>query len=54
MSQKYLNAVLDLNTTIEPITNEILIDNISEDYQKLNDKIDKIISKIKNRKERKK
>ena len=51
---KQLNAALDTSNPTESVANENTPDTILEDYKKLNEKIDKVISKIKGRKEKKK
>jgi hypothetical protein len=51
---KQLNAALEINNPTESVVSEKVTDTIIEDYQKLNEKIDKVISKIKGRKEKKK
>lgn len=52
MSIKQLNVALETSNPTESAASEKVSDNILEDYQKLNEKIDKVISKIKGRKEK--
>lgn len=53
MSPKQHNTALDLNTPTETMASESPT-NITTEYEQLNDKIDKVITKIKVRKEKKK
>lgn len=54
MSKKRLNAVAtNLDIPTDSIASSTPSEQIVEDYQKLNEKMDRIISKIKGRKEKK-
>lgn len=51
---KQLNVALEISNPTESVASEKAPDTILDDYKKLNEKIDKVISKIKGRKEKKK
>jgi hypothetical protein len=53
MSRKRILAVSEAIVYTEPLPIEDLEETTVEDYKALNDKCDKVIVKIKNRKERK-
>lgn len=54
MSHKNLNTVLDLSSSGDAVTVEKPIENIGDEYNKLNEKMDKVITKIKVRRDKKK
>jgi hypothetical protein len=54
MSIKKLSTALESDTQNNQTSGEIALDAITEEYKKLNDKIDKAISRIKHRKGKKK